>query len=141
MTGDKAHLSENGDDETPHLITDVQTTPAPLSDFAMTPPIPASLAERRLLPKERLLDRGDVTAEHLLTSQSQQQIDLVGPLAPEPSWPARSDTSFGAADFTIDWQARHAWRPQGCQRVQWLRWKDRHGSAWFGMVRHGSAWS
>ena len=62
-----------------------------------------------------------------MNSQSQYQIDLVGPVAPDPSWQARSSSSFGTADFTIDWQARHAWCPQGCQSVQWLPWKDRHG--------------
>jgi transposase len=52
------HLTESCDDDAPHLITDVQTTPAPLSDFEMTPPIQASLAERQILPREQLLDMG-----------------------------------------------------------------------------------
>jgi transposase len=126
-TGYKVHLTESCDDDAPHLITDVQTTPAPLSDFEMTPPIQASLAERQILPREQLLDTGYVTADHLVNSQRRYKIDLVGPVAPDPSWQARSNTSFGAADFTIDWQAKHAWCPQGCQSVQWLPWKDRHG--------------
>ena len=125
-TGYKVQLTESCDDETPHVITDVQTTPAPLSDFDMTPPIQTSLAERQLLPKEHLLDMGYVTAEHLVNSQSQYQIDLVGPVAPDSSWQAQSDTNFGTADFSIDWQARHAWCPQGCQSVQWVPCKDRH---------------
>ena len=126
-TGYKVHLSERCDQDMPHLITDVQTTPAPLSDFDMTPPIQAALAERQLLPKEQLLDMGYVTAEHLVNSQSQYDIDLVGPVAPDPSWQAQSNTGFGIADFTIDWQERRACCPQGCQSVQWLPWKDRHG--------------
>jgi transposase len=126
-TGYKVHLTESCDEDAPHLITDVHTTPAPISDFDMTPPIQAALAERQLLPQEHLLDMGYVTAEHLVNSQSQHHIDLVGPVAPDPSWQARSDTSFGTADFTIDWHARQAWCPQGCQSVQWLPWKDRHG--------------
>jgi hypothetical protein len=73
------------------------------------------------------IDMGSVTAEHLVNRQSQHPIDLIGPVASDPSWHARSDTSLGTADFTIDWQARHARCPQGCQRVQWLPWKDRHG--------------
>lgn len=109
------------------MITDVQTTPAPLSDFDMTPPIQAALAERQILPREQLLDMGYVTAEHLVNSQSQYKIDLVGPVAPDPSWQARSSTSYGTADFTIDWQAKRAWCPQGYQSVQWVPWKDRHG--------------
>jgi transposase len=70
---------------------------------------------------------GYVTAEHLVNSQSQYGIDLVGPVAPDPSWQARSDTGLGIADFTIDWQERRASCPQGSQSVQWLPWKDRHG--------------
>jgi transposase len=102
--------------------------PSPIS----MPPIQAALAEREILPREQLLDMGYVnmgylTADHLVNSQRQYQIDLLGPVAPDPSWQARSNSSFGTADFTIDWQARHAWRPQGCQRVQGLPWKDRHG--------------
>lgn len=126
-TGYKVHLTESCDEDTPHLITDVQTTPAPLSDFDMTPPIQAALAERQLLPKEQLLDMGYVTAEHLVASQSQYQVDLVGPVAPDSSWQAQSNTGFGSADFTIDWQEKRACCPQGCQSVQWLPWKDRHG--------------
>src|SRR5690348_4028501 len=80
-TGYKVHLTESCDDDAPHLITDVQTTPAPLADCEMTPPIQASLAERQILPREQLLDMGYVTAEHLVNSQRQYKIDLVGPVA------------------------------------------------------------
>jgi transposase len=92
----------------------------------MTPQIQASLASRQILPKDQLLDMGYVTAEHLVNSQSQHEIDLVGPVAPDPSWQAQSNTGFGISDFTIDWQAKRACCPQGCQSVQWLPWKDRH---------------
>lgn len=126
-TGYKVHLTESCDEDLPHLITDVQTTPAPLSDFDMTPPIQASLASRHLLPQEQLLDMGYVTAEHLLSSQSQYEVDLLGPVAPDPSWQAQSNTGFATADFTIDWQAKQARCPQGAHSVQWLPWKDRHG--------------
>ena len=126
-TGYKVHLTESCDDDTPHLITDVQTTPAPLSDFDMTPQVQASLAQHHILPKDQLLDMGYVTAEHLVSSQSQYEIDLVGPVAPDPSWQAQSHTGFGTADFTIDWQEKRARCPQGCQSVQWFPWKDRHG--------------
>ena len=55
-TGYKVHLTESCDEDMPHLITDVQTTPAPRSDFDMTPPIQAALAKRQILPQEQLLD-------------------------------------------------------------------------------------
>jgi hypothetical protein len=90
------------------VITDVQTPPAPRSDGERTPPLQASLAERHLLPKEHRLARGDGTTEQLVNSQRQQHIDLVGPVAPEPSWLARSATRFGTAAFTSDGHARQA---------------------------------
>jgi len=112
-TGYKVHLTESCDDDTPHVITDVQTTPATLSDFAMTTPIQAALAQREVLPKEHLLDMGYVSAEQLVNSQSQYEVDLVGPVASDPSWQAQSHMGFGTADFSIDWQERHARCPQG----------------------------
>lgn len=126
-TGDNVHLTESCDEDLPHVITDVQTTPAPRSDFAMTEPIQAALSERELLPNEQLCDMGSVTAEHLVSSQSPYGIDVVGPVAADPSWQAQSQTGFGMADFTIDWQEKRAQCPQGCCSVQWLPWQDRHG--------------
>jgi transposase len=126
-TGYKVHLTESCDEDLPHLITDVQTTPAPLSDFDMTPQIQASLASHDLLPQDQLLDMGYVTAEHLVSSQSQYKIDLFGPVAADPSWQAQSQTGFAIANFSIDWQEKRASCPQGCQSVQWFPWQDRHG--------------
>ena len=70
----------------------------------MTPQILASFARRHILPKDHLLDMGYVTAEHLVSSQSQYEVDLVGPVAPDPSWQALSNMVLGTADFPIDWQ-------------------------------------
>ena len=53
----------------PHVITDVHTTPAPVSDTGMTTPIQADLAARNLLPREHLVDAGYVRAETLVDSQ------------------------------------------------------------------------
>lgn len=93
-SGYNVHLTERCDEDTPHVTTDVLTTPAPLSEFDMTSHIQARLAERALLPHEHLLDMGSGTAEHLVRSQSQYQGDLVGPGAPDPSWQALSQTRW-----------------------------------------------
>jgi len=63
-TGYRAHLTETCDENYPHLITDMQTTPAPVSDFDMLPTIQAALATREVLPAAQLVDAGDVTAAH-----------------------------------------------------------------------------
>jgi transposase len=60
-TGYKVHLTETCEDDTPNLITDVQTTPATTSDRVMTPIIQGHLADRELLPAEHLVDVGYVS--------------------------------------------------------------------------------
>lgn len=126
-TGYKVHLTESCEEDLPHLITDVQTTPATRTDFEMLTPIQSALSERELLPKEQLVDAGYVTAEHLVTSQTQHQIDLYGPVATNPSWQAHAATGYAAADFSLDWQAQVATCPQGQQSTQWFERPDRHG--------------
>lgn len=123
-TGYKVHLTESCDDEAPHLITDVQTTPAPRCDSDMTRPIEQSLETHHLLPNELLLDQGYVTADHLLSSHETYQVDLVGPIATNPSWQTRSQAGFGAADFEIHWSEQYAVCPQGCRSVQWYANKN-----------------
>ncbi len=97
------------------------------TDFEMLTPIQSALSERELLPKEQLVDAGYVTAEHLVTSQTQHQIDLYGPVATNPSWQAHTATGYAAADFSLDWQAQVATCPQGQQSTQWFGRADRHG--------------
>src|SRR5439155_26177988 len=51
-TGYKVHLTETCEDDTPNLITDVTTTPAPSADSEVLPIIQAQLANRQLRPRE-----------------------------------------------------------------------------------------
>jgi transposase len=128
-TGYKVHLTETCDETTPNLLTDVTTTPATTSDFAVLPTIQDHLAERALTPAEQIVDSGYVSADHLLTSRSAHQIDLLGPVAEDHSWQAQAATGFAAAQFVIDWDAKQAVCPQGQQSVVWMERTDRHGHA------------
>jgi transposase len=128
-TGYKVHVTETCDDETPNLITDVTTTPATTSDFAMLPAIQANLATRQLTPGEQLVDSGYVTSDHLLTSRTAHGIDLIGPVAADQSWQGQAANGFAAAQFVIDWAAKHAICPQGQRSVVWMERPDRHGHA------------
>lgn len=128
-TGYKVHLTETCDDDTPNLITDVTTTPATLSDYDVLPTIQEHLADRQLTPKEQIVDSGYVTADHLVTSRSDHQIDLLGPVADDHSWQAKAGNGFAAAQFVIDWDAKQALCPQGQRSVIWLERTDRHGHA------------
>ena len=102
-TGYKVHLTATCDDDTPNVITDVTTTLAPTSDFEVTATIQDNLVARDLAPDEHIVDAGYVTADHLLTSQRDRRIDLLGPAAPDRSWQARSADGFAAGLFVLDW--------------------------------------
>jgi transposase len=128
-TGYKVHLTETCDEDTPHVITDVQTTPAPRSDFDLLPTIQADLAARELLPAEQLVDAGYVTAEHLVTSQRDHQVTVLGPVNPDPSWQAKAHQGFEVATFEIDWEAHTATCPQGHHSTLWMPGHDRHQHA------------
>ena len=128
-TGYKVHVTETCDDETPHLITDVTTTPATTSDFAVLPTMQAHLAPRQMSPGEHIVDAGYVTSDHLLTSRADHGIDLIGPIAGDQSWQGQTANGFAAAQFVIDWDAKRATCPQGQQSVVWMERPDRHGHA------------
>ena len=128
-TGDKVHVTETCDDETPNLITDVTTPPATTSDFVVLPPMQAHLATRQLTPGEPLVDAGYVTSDHLLTSRTEHSIDLMGPVMADQSWQEQAANGFAAARCVIDWDATYAICPQGQRSVVWMERPDRHGQA------------
>jgi transposase len=128
-TGYKVHLTETCEDDLPNLITDVLTTVAPASDFAVLPEIQQHLAARQLTPSEHIVDSGYVSSEQVLSSQRDYQIDLLGPIAAERSWQAEAGEGFAAAQFVINWDARCATCPQGKTSVGWVERQDRHGQA------------
>ncbi len=124
--GYKVHLTETCDEDTVHLITDVQTTPATRADSDWLPTIQADLAARQLLPAEQIVDAGYVTAEHLVTSQQTHQINLLGPVMPDTSWQAQAPDRFDVATFVIDWEAQTATCPQGQVSRQWQPSQSQH---------------
>src|SRR5262249_14701913 len=56
--GYKVHLTETCDPATPHVIVNVETTPATTPDDHLLATIHASLEPRGLLPAEHLVDKG-----------------------------------------------------------------------------------
>jgi transposase len=126
-TGYKVHLTETCEAEEPHLIVNVETTPAPLSDYDRVETIHTHLAARDLLPQLHIVDSGYLTADHLVTSQREHEVDLLGPVPPDPSWQAKEQQGFETACFRIDWKAHHATCPQGCTSRYWMERQDRPG--------------
>ena len=117
--GYKVHLTETCEDDTPNLITHVETTPAPVADGALTPAIHAALEDKQLLPGQHLLDTGYLDAELFATIPQAYGVDLIGPTRPDVKAQARARQGFAAADFTIDWERRHAVCPAGHTSSSW----------------------
>ena len=129
--GYKAHFTESCDDATPHLITNVETTPATTPDDNMAEVVHASLAERQLLPAEHLVDTGYTDAQGLLDSQRDYGVTLVGPVADDPSWQARAGEGLGKAQFRLDWEHQVAFCPAGKQSLSWLpNTYPKNGAVW-----------
>ena len=56
--GYKVHLTETCDEDRPHLIVNVETTPATTPDDNMIKAVHESERARSLLPGEHLVDKG-----------------------------------------------------------------------------------
>jgi transposase len=106
--GYKVHLTEGCDSDTPHLITNVETTPAASPDDRALLVVHASLAAAGRLPTEHLVDKGYTDSHVLVDSQHEYGITIIGPVADDPSWQAQAGAGFAKADFVIDWEARTA---------------------------------
>jgi transposase len=118
--GYKVHITETCDPEHPHLITNVETTPATTPDDNMAAVIHASLAPRDLLPQEHLVDKGYTDADMLVASQHEYGVAIVGPVADDPSWQARAGEGFDKAQFLVDWDRHVVTCPMGKQSISWL---------------------
>jgi transposase len=118
--GYKAHLTETCDPETPHLITNVETTPATTPDDNMVTVVHQSLEKSQLLPSEHLVDKGYTDSRVLVDSQQRHGVIVVGPVADDPSWQARSGDGFTKAQFAVDWDQQVVTCPEGKQSISWL---------------------
>lgn len=127
-TGYKLHLTETCDSDSPHLITQVQTTPGTTADNVVVPLVQASLAQADRLPSEHLVDEGYTQASHLVSSRTQYGIQLLGPIAKDRSWQAREDAGFAPSCFTLDWDAKRALCPFGKQSRPWREARNARGN-------------
>ena len=118
--GYKVHLSETCDPETPHVITNVETTPASTPDDNMVAVVHQSLKQRALLPSEHLVDKGYTDSHVLVDSQQQHGVTIVGPVADDPSWQARSEDGLTKSQFLVDWDQQVVTCPAGRQSISWL---------------------
>ena len=119
-TGYKAHLTETCDPETPHVITNVETTLATTPDDHMLTVVHQSLAKSELLPSEHLVDMGYTGCRMLVESQQRYGVVVVGPVVEDTSWQAHAAEGFSKADFHVDWDQQVVTCPEGKQSISWL---------------------
>jgi transposase len=123
-TGYKLHVSEtcpgpdrDGRRQAPDLITNTETTLAPVTDAEMTGPIHDSLDRRNLAPGQHAEDSGYASAGALLAARA-RGITLLAPLLADTSPQARSG-GYTAAMFTVDWENQQVTCPQGTVSRSW----------------------
>jgi transposase len=126
--GYKVHLTETCDDDSPHVITHVETTPAPQADDEAIPHIHEALATHDLLPQKHVVDTGYVDAQELVNSRQDYDVDLFGPTREDYHWQARQNSGFAASHFAIDWQQQCATCPAGKTSSSWTPVQDRRGN-------------
>ena len=125
--GYKVHLTETCDDDSPHLITHVETTESTTPDVGMTDTIHTELSRKALLPSEHLQDAGYPEADAIVNAQTEHGVTTCGPVHPDTGWQAAEKTGYDVSRFTFDWQKRIATCPQGHPSHTWSPIKNTHG--------------
>ncbi len=97
-----------------------KTTPATTPDDNMAKVVHRSLANRGLLPAEHLVDKGYTDSHVLVDSQRDHGVTIIGPVAADPSWQARSADGFDKSHFAVDWDQQVVTCPAGKQSLSWL---------------------
>jgi transposase len=128
-SGYKVHYTETCDEESPHLIVHVETTPGTTQDNTVTGTIHADLKAADLLPSRHLVDESYIDAALRIESRERYGVELYGPVAHEGSWQAIAGEGYAASDFAVDWECRKAHCPEGKTSVKWRECQDAWGNA------------
>jgi transposase len=127
--GYKVHITETCEDDLPHLITHIDTTPGPAADGAATPQIHAALEQRGLLPSTHIVDTGFLDADLFVQSRDDYGVDLLGPTRLDDHWQAREGAGFDVQHFQIDGDQQYASCPAGKTSISWTPAVDNRGNA------------
>lgn len=126
-TGYKVHLTESCDEDSPHIITHVETTVATTQDITVIPSIHEALSEKKLLPQQHLVDQAYTSAQLLSSSERDYDIDLLGPVALNVGWQAKAKLGFDLSHFQIDWEQKAVYCPQGKRSYLWKNNRSVYG--------------
>ena len=117
--GYKVPLTETCNDDTPNVITHVETTMATDQDVTVVDTIHHALAQQNHLPGVHLVDGAYTSGEKLASSQSEYQIDLMGPMRQDQSWQDDDTKAFYISHLQIDWEQEIVLCPLGKQSRRW----------------------
>ena len=80
-----------------------------------------------LLPEQHLVDQGYTSAQLLVLSEKNYDIDLVGPVAKDVKWQAKDGQGFALSDFKVNWKTKKVRCPQGKYSSVWKKGTDSSG--------------
>jgi transposase len=117
--GYKAHLTETCEENSPHVITHVETTQSTVADILAIDLIHQDLAQKGLLPIEHMVDTGYGSGESISTSQTKYGVNLYGPVHNDTAWQAHVENAFDLTQFDIDWEKQQMRCPAGNTSRDW----------------------
>lgn len=118
-------MTETCEEHSPHLLVHVETTLSTTQDIEMTNVIHQQLERKHLLPSEHLMDTGYVDGEHIVTSQKQYEVELLGPVVQPGNWQAKDAQGFDLSHFVIDWHHHTVTCPEGKISRKWTVRQER----------------
>jgi transposase len=129
--GYKGHLTETCEEDTPHIIVQVETTPAPQPDFEVIPTIQQNLADKQVLPDDHLMDQGYMNIRHVVAAEKDYGIRIIGHPMGDSSWQAKEAKGFDLPHFVIDWVRKVVLCPLHHASRYWSAGKDSQGEPVF----------
>ena len=117
--GDTVPRTATGDDARPQLMTQVETTAAPVAAGAVTPVVHHARHEQRLLPATPSVATGDRDAALLVTSRQEYDVDSLGPARAPVTGQAPAGQGVDAQSCGSDWEPHRATCPQGQSSIRW----------------------
>lgn len=114
--GYKVHLTETCDEDLPHLVTMVETTPAFENDIHRTQRVHAELKKADLVPEKHFVDAAYLDSGLIVSSQENFEIQLIGPVKRTSKNKLQRDR-FDISQFKVDWEKRVVLCPQGKESI------------------------
>ena len=132
--GYKVHLTETCEEETPNIIVQIETSPAPQPDNVTLPTIQADLVEKAVPPAEQLIDKGYMAIGQVVKAQRDYGISILGHPMPDTSWQLKEARGFDIAHFAIDWEHQVLTCPTGKVSSAWKIQRDRQGKETYQVI-------